>query len=320
MSPTRALNVVTLSIILLLAGCFGLGDSAEASDEHEHTPNAAPVLHGELMLDDSDGELEFNLVDCTGTECTLSAYHAAVDPDGDLMDLGYDYDLDGTIDYQLTNYRGITDLQIPRTEFVEEIVLVDEIIEESNCINGQQLVVTETSTVSRMITTFALIAIDVNDAASAILLTTGELYDISTVISDTTEGCANDFSMYQFSSRDASGSMSDAAGDALVHVKMTQGDDLSWSVLRVSIVVDGGNSFTCVEADKDDGTADCTYTTDDDNSWSTSEEITIAEGDMDMCDGADGGCDVDVTLTKIGVGNEDDKVIREVAAYADANN
>ena len=55
MSPTRTLNVVTLSIILLLAGCFGLGDSAEASDEHEHTPNSAPVLHGELMLDDLDG-------------------------------------------------------------------------------------------------------------------------------------------------------------------------------------------------------------------------------------------------------------------------
>ena len=114
--------------------------------------------------------------------------------------------------------------------------------------------------------------------------------------------------------------MSDAAGDALVHVKMTQGDDLSWSVLRVSIVVDGGNSFTCAEASKDDGTADCTYTTDDDNSWSTSEEITISEGDMNMCSGDDGGCDVDVTLTKIGVGNEDDKVIREVAAFADANN
>ena len=39
-----------------------------------------------------------------------------------------------------------------------------------------------------------------------------------------------------------------------------------------------------------------------------------------MCDGSDGGCDVDVTLTKVGVGNEDDKVIREVTAYADANN
>ena len=319
MSPTRTLNVVTLSIILLLAGCFGLGDSAEASDEHEHTPNAAPVLHGELMLDDSDGELEFNLANCTGTECTISAYHAAVDPDGDLMDLGYDFDLDGTIDYQLTNYRGITDMQIPRTEFVEEVILVDEIIEESNCVNGQQLVVTETSTISRMITSIALIAVDENDAASAILLTTHELYDISTIISDTTEGCTNDLSMYQFSHRDAADTMSDAAGEKLVHIKMTQGDDLSWSLLKVSIVVDGGNSLTCADASKDDGTADCTYTIDDDNSWGVTEEITISEGDVDLCDGSNGGCDVDVTLTKVGVGNEDDKVIRDVSAYADAN-
>ena len=65
MSATRTLNVITLSLILFLAGCFGLGDSAEAADDHEHTPNAAPVLHAELMLDDMDGELEFNLADCT---------------------------------------------------------------------------------------------------------------------------------------------------------------------------------------------------------------------------------------------------------------
>ena len=58
-----------------------------------------------------------------------------------------------------------------------------------------------------------------------------------------------------------------------------------------------------------------------DNSWSTSEEITISEGaNNDLCDGTGGGCDVDVTLTKIGVGNEDDKVIREVTSFADANN
>ena len=69
---------------------------------------------------------------------------------------------------------------------------------------------------------------------------------------------------------------------------------------------------------QDDGTADCTYMIDDDNSWSVAEEITISEGDVDLCDGSNGGCDVDVTLTKIGVGNEDDIVI-EVSAYADAN-
>ena len=57
--------------------------------------------------------------------------------------------------------------------------------------------------------------------------------------------------------------MSDAAGEKLVHIKMTQGDDLSWSVLKVSIVVDGGNSLTCADAAKDDGTADCTYMIDE---------------------------------------------------------
>jgi len=163
--------------------------------------------------------------------------------------------------------------------------------------------------VSPVIATILMVAITV--------VLAGVLYVWASSLADDSTGGGLD--KYQFDSRDAAGSMSSDAGDALVHVKMTQGDDLSWSVLRVSIVVDGGNSFTCVEAAKDDGTADCTYTTDDDNDWSTSEEITISEGDMDMCDGADGGCDVDVTLTKIGVGNEDDKVIREVSAYADAN-
>ena len=55
-------------------------------------------------------------------------------------------------------------------------------------------------------------------------------------------------------------------------------------------------------------------------SWSVSQEITISEGAYDLCDGSNGGCDVDVTLTKIGAGSEDDMVIREVSTYADASN
>ena len=41
--------------------------------------------------------------------------------------------------------------------------------------------------------------------------------------------------------------MSDAAGEKLVHIKMTQGDD-ELVFLKVSIVVDGGNSLTCADA------------------------------------------------------------------------
>ena len=314
MSVTRTLNVITLTLILFLAGCFGLGDSAEAADDHEHTPNAAPVLHAELTI-----ESEFNLADCSLTDCNFTSYHAAVDPDGDLMELGYDFDLDGTIDYQLTNYRGFTDLQIPRTEFIETTIAVNEGFEMSECVNGQRLVVTENSTITHLKTTIALIAVDSNNAASAILLTTDELYENSTSFMNTVVPCSEP--TWEFSDRDAAGSMSNAGGDTLVHVAMTQGDDLSWAVLKVSIVIDGGASMTCDEAGSADADSTCTYTTDDDNYWSTSEEITISEGSAtNSCSGANGGCDVDVTLTKIGVGNEDDKVIRTVTAYADASN
>ena len=114
--------------------------------------------------------------------------------------------------------------------------------------------------------------------------------------------------------------MSNASGDDLVHIQMTQGDDLNWALLKVTIVVDGGISITCDVASNADASSDCIYKTDDDNYWSVPEEITIAEGAYDLCDGSNGGCDVDVTLTKIGVGNQDDKVIRTVSAYADAYN
>ncbi len=165
--------------------------------------------------------------------------------------------------------------------------------------------------VSTVIATILMVAITV--------VLAGVLYVWASSLADDSTGGGLD--TYQFSDRDAAGSMSEAGGDALVHVAMTQGDDLSWAVLKVSIVIDGGASMTCDEAGSADADSTCTYTTDDDNYWSTSEEITISEGSAtNSCSGANGGCDVDVTLTKIGVGNEDDKVIRTVTAYADASN
>ena len=122
---------------------------------------------------------------------------------------------------------------------------------------------------------------------------------------------------YTFSHRDANGDMSDAGLDDIVHVQMTSGDGLNWANLKVSIVVDGGVSSLCVEGG-DPATSDCTWDKDEDKSWDTSEEITISEGDADLCDGEE-PCSVVVTLTKVGVGEEDDKVIATVSATAENN-
>ena len=143
-------------------------------------------------------------------------------------------------------------------------------------------------------------------------------YDIDSALEDASTGGSLD--TFAFSDRDAAGDMSDSGGDELIHIQMTQGSDLNWAVLKVSIVVDNGPSYLCVEYDYADDSTDCTYTMDEDQYWSVGEEITISEGaPVDLCDGTNGGCSVDVTITKVGVGNEDDKVIAMLNAYAEAN-
>jgi hypothetical protein len=306
MTHTRTFNVLTLTTILFLAGCFGMGDSAEAADDHEHTPNAAPVLETGYA----------SIEECNSASCNASIYHAAVDPDGDLIDIGYDFDLDGTIDFTLIEYRGFTNLQIPLTEFETVTSSIVEEVGISDCVSNQKLVVTTTTTTTERITSIALIAVDSNDAASAELITilSPNAVSIESAIVSYTVTCMN---TWTFSDRDAAGDMSEAGEDALVHLQMTSGDGLNWANLKVSIVVDGGASMLCVEGD---ATADCRWDWGGDNIWNVGEEITISEGaTTDLCDGADGFCEVVVTLTKIGVGEEDDKVIATVTATADAN-
>jgi hypothetical protein len=141
--------------------------------------------------------------------------------------------------------------------------------------------------------------------------------DMNNLAQDSSGGSLDTFT---FSDRDAAGDMSDSGGDALIHIMMTQGDGLNWALVSVSIVVNDGASYSCEVADWADTDANCTYTIDDDKYWEVSEEITISEGNnTNLCDGSNGGCTVDVTITKIGVGDEDSKVISQISAYADVN-
>jgi len=160
--------------------------------------------------------------------------------------------------------------------------------------------------VSPVIATILMVAITV--------VLAGVLYVwASSLAGDSTGG---GFDAYTFSDRDASGTMGETTDDSLVHIALTQGDSLNWATLRVSIIVDGGTSIIC---DADEGDADCLFMTDGETTWDVAEEITIKENGQHLCDGANGGCNVEVILTKIGVGNEDDKVIAEVTAYADGS-
>ena len=108
---------------------------------------------------------------------------------------------------------------------------------------------------------------------------------------------------FQFDDRDAANDppMSANGSDALVHVSMTQGYSIDWSLIEIRIVVDGSVSNLCVAGDSYENIYygdQCTYSFIDDNYWDVAEEITISEGEnADLCDGSN-DCVVDVMIIK----------------------
>jgi len=124
---------------------------------------------------------------------------------------------------------------------------------------------------------------------------------------------------FQFEGRDAAGTITDDINtqDDLVYVKMTQGGDLSWALVGISITVDGGPSYQCGEAQRDNDAA-CFYTISDDKTWDTPFEMLISEGNENLCAPSGGNtyCDIEVTIVKIGVGGDDSKVLANERAVA----
>ena len=289
MNATRAFNVMTLTTILLLAGCFGADDSSASADDHTHDadPNAAPAI---FLQDSSDlmWDPECEISELENATCTLMAYHAVVDPDGDLMTFGWDSDLDGAIDIQLTEQSGFTNVT-----FLQSHINIVELTDDDGDIAGEAVGVS-----------VAFIATDSNGASSAEILTLFDEWN-------------NGSCPYIFSEADATGTMDDGGSNALVEITMTQGTDLNWAMLKVTIKVDSGTPTACGDADSD---AACIWTPfegeGNDQAWEASEGITISEGSGDLCDGTNGGCEIEVTLTKMGTGQDADKVLGTVNAYA----
>jgi len=101
------------------------------------------------------------------------------------------------------------------------------------------------------------------------------------------------FSMYDFDVIDASSETpTSTAGEDLVYVSMDTGDDLSWSSTAVQISVDGSAYSTCTNPDQASDTV-CVVSDDGDGMWAFGEEVTIAEGSDDICNGP---CDLKVKI------------------------
>ena len=300
MQLVRTLNVITLSLLLILTGCFGLiDDEDDPIDDAEGqttpddggtttstSPNQAPVVEG---MTTSDIYLEYDtMFICDGNMCNGSVMHSVVDVDGDALTIGWDTNLDGGIDVTLSSNSGVTNLSISQNEF------------SAFTIDGEDL----------LYNSIALIASDGTIASADLVQLLG--YE------GPMEEEAPPLELYVFTAEDANPNADPTTEtDALVRVGMQSGSGLNWSSLQVTIKIDGGTPMTCKDASTADDDASCTYEkygdAGNDYLWQVGEGITITEGSADDCTAS---CNVEVTLIKQGAGDTEDRTLGVVTAFA----
>jgi len=120
MQLLRTINVLTMASLLILTGCFGIGDDtitpADGEDSHPHSDNNEP---SSTFFLNTNQHVQENVVynqtsgDEIVTSLTLSVYSAAVDPDGDNITCGWDVNLDGIVDYPTDCTGQFTNITIP---------------------------------------------------------------------------------------------------------------------------------------------------------------------------------------------------------------
>ncbi|HIG02932.1 MAG TPA: hypothetical protein EYQ53_00900, partial [Candidatus Poseidoniales archaeon] len=154
MDRLRLLYTTVLACLLILSGCFGATvDQGESQTTPSTTPttlsvNSPPQVstlqasHTEAIefYNSSTGALE------GATGYWVLMYHAMMDIDGTINSSGWDINLDGVIDFSVTESQALTNISIPLSEWV---VVPDE----------------------DLITTIAFIAIDNNGDSGIELIT-----------------------------------------------------------------------------------------------------------------------------------------------------
>ena len=281
MHMIRAINVLTLACLLVLTGCFGVADDTISPEAEGQTPTTASSLSHPPSIDvfqyTQSGIEEFWVMDpLTNTSSVIGAnvslYYATIDVDGDLANMGWDLDLDGTIDQNVSDHSGFSKVYVPVSFW-----------------HAYPSSESPTSIFNQM-TSIAFIASDASGNAVSQFLhinsppfTPGYIFGMG--------------GMYQFSAEDANGDTTDQTDDNLVRVTMSQGGDLNWASISVKISVDNAAPVTCDNPGATGGSCGLVeFGSTSDQVWSVGDGVTIVETGQSLCD-AGQTCEIKVTIT-----------------------
>ena len=293
----RAINVLTLACLLLLTGCFGLVDEEVTPPAEGQTPTTSTALDHPPAIDvfhyTQTGIEEYwsidpltNIASVIGTNVSL--YHAAIDVDGDLVNMGWDLDLDGSIDHTTTIHSGFSTVFIPISAWHEY--------------PSSQA----SASVENQMSSIAFIATDASgNAVSQFLHINSPPFSPAYIIGVDP--------VYNFGAEDANGDTTAGTDDNMVRVTMSQGGDLNWASISVKISVNNGAPVTCDNPGATGGSCGLVeFGATTDQVWSVGDGVTIVESGQDLCTAGE-TCEVKVTITNTRIG----RTIDETTSFAE---
>ncbi len=127
--------------------------------------------------------------------------------------------------------------------------------------------------VSPVIATILMVAITV--------VLAGTLYVWAASLAESnTEGSLN---LYSFEARESPSMATTNTDDSLAILTMTRGEDTSWSVLSIQLSINGAASVACAVPGQTDGNCVVVDTSDNTDSWTSGEDVTVLENGVDLC-------------------------------------
>ena len=304
----RMMTAMLLTMMMMLSGCLGQNGEAsdDNSEGGGLIPTAqgsttTTIVNGNYLpmvqaaqMGDTEADISWAWENETTTTTTTSAngsttntteitssfyngtlvgmnvtlYHAAIDPEGTVMVMGWDMNLDGTIDIPVSTNSGFTTANIPLNQWHD------------------------IPTTERKMTTVAFLASDVAGDRGVTLL---DVYS-TTPGGPWSEDRTHGISPYAFSGMDAQGTPGTGTADNLIMLTMDQGSDINWAAISVKLSIDGAAPVTCDNPGVS-GTAVCSlveFGNTDDQVWSVGDGVTVVENGQDLCSGS---CSIDVTVT-----------------------
>ncbi len=264
----KAFFVISVLFSVSLAGC--LDDSSSESSTNSSTDSILfDVVNDcenlELNTQTTNLSNGSNLVTILGVNVSL--YHAAYSTSS-VVSVGFDVDLDGSLDAFNNVSKGTTSFYLPMSSF-------------SNLSND------------RFVTTIAATATTANGVSSMLVHIANDCQVLSEINLGQLTSVEPGLDGYDFEVNSAGTTLSTATGEAIVYVSLDAGDDLSWSTVIVQMKADGGVYVECTNPDKVAGTG-CDIADNDDGKWAFGEEVTISEGSDDTCSG--GTCEVQIKI------------------------